>query len=134
MQEKYFIGINSNRKILGRYLLSIHGDNIPVSAQQVSQEVFETSIQKNHNYLSEDLTSYYEEIDDRTEEEKKQAKISEINQKAYQDIISKYPEWKQLNIIRNKDYNLQAYEEMTVFIDQIRAYSDLEVRKLDDVL
>ena len=57
MQEKYYIDIDSNRKITGRYLLSFHGENIPVSAQEVSQEVFNTSIQENHNYLNEDLTT-----------------------------------------------------------------------------
>lgn len=61
----------------------------------------------------------------------KEQLIEKINQKAYSDITAVYPEWKQLNIIRNKDYNLQAYEEMTVFIDQIRAYADLEVMNLE---
>ena len=67
MQEKYYIDINENRKILGRYLLSIHGDNIPSTAKEVSQEVFETSIQENHNYLSGDLKT--ETRDMRTAEE-----------------------------------------------------------------
>ena len=55
MQEKYYIDIDENRKIIGRYLLSFHGENIPSTAQQVSQDVFESSIQENHNYLNEDL-------------------------------------------------------------------------------
>ena len=67
MQEKYYIDIDSNRKITGRYLLSFHGENIPVSAQEVSQEVFETSIQENHNYLSGDLTTELRDM--RTPEE-----------------------------------------------------------------
>ena len=137
MQEKYYIDIDSNRKILGRYSVSIHGENIPVSAQQVTKEVFNASIQENHNYLNEDSTTYYEEVDERTEEEKKQAKIQEINKKAYQDIILKYPEWKQVNISRMKDYNAETqlgYEEMTAFIDEIRAYADLEVMNLEGVL
>ena len=57
MEEKYYIDIDSNRKILGRYLKSIHGENIPSTAQEVSEEVFNTSIQENHNYLSEDLVT-----------------------------------------------------------------------------
>lgn len=68
------------------------------------------------------------------DESKKQSKISEINQKAYQDIILKYPEWKQINITRMKDYNSETqleYEKMITFIDEIRAYADLEVMKLD---
>ena len=67
MEEKYYIDIDENRRIVGRYLLSIHGENIPVSAQEVSQEVFETSIQENHNYLNEDLKT--ETRDMRTPEE-----------------------------------------------------------------
>ena len=57
MEEKYYIDIDSNRKILGRYLLSIHGENIPNTAQEVSEEVFNISIQENHNYLSEELVT-----------------------------------------------------------------------------
>ena len=57
MEEEYYIDIDSNRKILGRYLLSIHGENIPNTAQEVSEEVFNTSIQENHNYLSEELVT-----------------------------------------------------------------------------
>ena len=57
MEEKYYIDIDENRKILGRYLLSFHRENIPNTAQEVSEEVFNTSIQENHNYLSEDLVT-----------------------------------------------------------------------------
>ena len=57
MEEKYYIDIGENRKILGRYLLSFHRENIPNTAQEVPEEVFNTSIQENHNYLSEDLVT-----------------------------------------------------------------------------
>ena len=67
MQEKYYIDIDSNRKIIGRYLLSIHGENIPSTVQEVSVEVFNTSIQENHNYLNEELTSCIKDV--RTAEE-----------------------------------------------------------------
>ena len=67
MQEKYYIDIDENRKILGRYLLSIHGENIPVSAKQVTKEVFDTSIQENHNYLNEDFKTELRDM--RTPEE-----------------------------------------------------------------
>ena len=67
MQEKYYINIDSSRKILGRYLLSIHGENIPNTAQEVSEEVFNTSIQENHNYLGEDLVTELRDM--RTAEE-----------------------------------------------------------------
>ena len=67
MQEKYYIDIDENRKIIGRYLFSFHGENIPSTAKEVSQEVFETWIQENHNYLSEDLTTCVKDV--RTAEE-----------------------------------------------------------------
>ena len=67
MEEKYYIDINENRKIIGRYLLSFHEDKIPFSAQEVSQEVFETSIQENHNYLNENLITEIKDV--RTPEE-----------------------------------------------------------------
>ena len=67
MQEKYYIDIDENRKMIGRYLKSFHGENIPVSAQEVSQEVFETSIQENHNYLNEELVTELRDM--RTPEE-----------------------------------------------------------------
>ena len=55
MQEKYYIDIDENRKIIGRYLRTMHGENIPSTVQEVSGEAFNISIQENHNYLSEDL-------------------------------------------------------------------------------
>lgn len=67
MEEKYYIDIDSNRKIIGRYLFSFHGENIPSTAQEVSEEVFNTSIQENHNYLNEDLVTELRDV--RTAEE-----------------------------------------------------------------
>ena len=83
MQEKYYIDIDENRKILGRYLLSIHGDKIPSTAQEVSEEVFNTSIQENHNYLNDDLKTCYKEY------EKTQEEINEIRkQEIYTELDS----------------------------------------------
>ena len=83
MQEKYYIDIDENRKILGRYLLSIHGENIPSTVQEVSQGVFETSIQENHNYLNDDLKTCYKEY------EKTQEEINEIRkQEIYAELES----------------------------------------------
>lgn len=67
MEEKYYIDIDKNRKIVGRYLKSIHWENIPISAQEVSQEVFYASMQENHNYLNEKLVSEIRDV--RTAEE-----------------------------------------------------------------
>jgi hypothetical protein len=54
----------------------------------------------------------------------------EINQNAYNEIVVKYPIWKQMNITRIKDYNeetLAEYNFMTTFIDEIRAWADYEI-------
>ena len=67
MEEKYYIDIDENRKLIGRYLDSIHGENIPLTAKEVTEEVFNTSIQENHNYLNEDLMTELRDM--RTAEE-----------------------------------------------------------------
>ena len=67
MQEKYYIDIDENRKIIGRYLRTMHGENIPSTAKEVLQEVFEISIQESHNYLNDDLTTCVKDV--RTDEE-----------------------------------------------------------------
>ena len=64
MEEKYYIDIDENRKIITRQL---EGQKIFNGAIEVSQEVFNTSIQENHNYLNEDLKT--ETRDMRTAEE-----------------------------------------------------------------
>ena len=61
---KRYIVIDENRKIITRQL---EGQKIFNGAIEVSQEVFETSIQENHNYLSEDLTTELRDM--RTPEE-----------------------------------------------------------------
>lgn len=63
----------------------------------------------------------------------KEQKIQQINNKAYEEIIEIYPLWKQQNIIRNKDLNnesLDLYNQMSSFIDFIRAYSDEEIKNI----
>ena len=83
MKEKYYIDIDENRKILGRYLLSIHGENIPNTAKEVTEEVFNTSIQENHNHLNDDLKTCYKEY------EKTQEEINEIRkQEIYAELES----------------------------------------------
>ena len=58
---------------------------------------------------------------------------TEINQHAYNEIVEKYPLWKQINITRIKDYNeetLAEYNSMITFIDEIRAWADYEVLQI----
>ena len=91
MQEKYYIDIDENRKIIGRYLLSFHGENIPSTAQEVTEEVFNTSIQENHNYLNEDLTTCIKDVrtSEEIEEQERLAKLpsSEELQKNTIEIV-----------------------------------------------
>ena len=94
MEEKYYIDIDSNRKILGRYLLSIHGENIPSTVQEVSEEVFNTSIQEGHNYLSEELVTELRDM--RT-----------VQQIAKEEILAKLPTQEE---ILNDKITLKALE------------------------
>ena len=96
MQEKYYIDIDENRKILGRYLRTMHGENIPSTAQEVTEEVFETSIQENNNYLNDDLTTCIKDV--RTAEEisyeasfPSQAELNNIEFEA--KLLEKLIEW-----------------------------------------
>lgn len=69
------------------------------------------------------------------DESKRQAKINEINQQAYNEITLLYPEWKQSNIqsdfLQYPDNEIfrKNFEDMRLYINQIRAYADLEVMK-----
>ena len=131
MENKYYILIDENRRIITRYTLDVHGDSIPKEATEVKKEVFEISFQEKHNYLNEDLVTEMKEF--RDSKEIKQAKINEINSNAYSDITAVYPEWKQINITRIKDYNeetLVKYNSMITFIDEIRAWADYEILML----
>lgn len=73
-------------------------------------------------------------IREKTFEEKK----AEINAEAQREIIAEYPLWKQNNI--QSDYTQYSdnkifkknFEEMRLYINQIRAYADLEVMKLEN--
>ena len=67
------------------------------------------------------------------DESKKQAKINEINSKAYYEITLLYPDWKQANVtadyLQYPDNEIfkKNFEDMRLYINQIRAYADLEV-------
>ena len=67
MENKYYILIDENRRIITRYTLDVHGDSIPKEATEVKKEVFNISIQENHNYLNEDFKTELRDM--RTPEE-----------------------------------------------------------------
>ena len=106
-------------------------DEIKIEDTQYSSE--EYFISKNYPYIikGEQILCLPEKIE--TDEEKYERIKNEINQKAYEEIIKAYPEWKQINIIRNKDNSLEEkalFDEMSLFIDNIRNSSNQEIEKL----
>ena len=95
MEEKYYIDIDSSRKILGRYLQSFHS-KIPSTAQEVSKEVFETSIQENHNYLNENLITEIRDL--RTPEQlAEEERLSKLP--TQEDILNAKIELKALELL-----------------------------------
>ena len=71
---KYYIVIDNYRKIIARQL---ELQNLLNGAVEVTKEVFDTSIQENHNYLNEDLTTCFKEYE-KTKEELNSIRKSEI--------------------------------------------------------
>ena len=83
---KYAHYDKTNGKLLGWYDDEIH-NNIPKPNIQVSDEVWEEAINNNYNYVDvETKTLSFKDF--RTLEEIKTSKISEINGKCKQEIIS----------------------------------------------
>ena len=66
---------------------------------------------------------------------KKQVKINEINQNAYDEIILLYPLWRQSNIQTDSILtgNNVELEKMNSFILQIRTKSDKEVELIKSI-
>lgn len=121
------------RKILGYYSEEVH-DTIPKPNFEITDEAWSLAINENHNFI--DQNGITKIVEFRTKEEVKSAKEAEINGRAHNEIIEKYPLWKQANI--NADYTQypeseifkKNFEDMRLYINQIRAYADLEVMKL----
>lgn len=115
-------------KILSENEKKINGTKALEAGEKIVDEflVKTTAPSEFHSWNFETLEWFFDE-------NKKIQKITKINQKAYQDIIETYPEWKQLNIIRNKDNSLEEkdlFNEMSNFIDNIRKNSNEEIEKL----
>ena len=101
MEEKYYIDIDSNRKLLGRYLKSIHGENMPSTALEVTEDVFNASIQENHNYLNEDLMTELRDMRTAEEiaEEERLAKLPTQEDIENSKLTLKIFEMKELGLI-----------------------------------
>ena len=111
---KYIINYTEQGKILG----FAKGDtdlNI-----EVSNAIWFEAQSYNKIILDGDNISF-DKIDWRTPEEIEAQRVQAIKQKASELITSKYPDYKQLNIIRVAGIEL---EEMTAYIDGIRAISN----------
>lgn len=106
-----------NNKILGWYIDDIH-DIIPTPNIEVSDEQWKEAININANCYED---GKFIVKDFRTPEELDIQRIQAIKSKAGELINSKYPDYKQLNIIRVGGVEL---EEMSAYIDSIREISN----------
>ena len=104
-------------KIQGWYSDDIHSE-IPTPNIEVSEEVWQEAININANCYED---GKFIVKDFRTDEEIEIQRIQAIKSKASELITLKYPDYKQLNIIRVGGSELDA---MTAYIDGIRAISN----------
>ena len=102
---------------MGWYSDDIH-NIIPTPNIEVSDEVWQEAISINANCYENGEFVFK---DFRTDEEIEIQRIQAIKSKAGELINSKYPDYKQLNIIRVGGAELDA---MTAYIDGIRAISN----------
>ena len=109
--------LDKENKILGWYDDSIHSE-MPIPNIKVSEEVWQEAININANCYED---GEFIVKDFRTPEEIEIQRIQAIKSKAGELINSKYPDYKQLNIIRVGGAELDA---MTAYIDRIRAISN----------
>lgn len=107
----------STNKLLGWYDKKIHLD-IPTPNIKVDKKVWQVAIDINANCYENKKFIFK---DFRTDEEIEIARIQAIKQKASELINSKYPDYKQLNIIRAGGAELEA---MCAYIDSIREISN----------
>ena len=108
---------NTN-KILGWYSDDIHSD-IPTPNIEVTDEIWQEAININANCYE---NSKFIVKDFRTDEQKEQQRIQQIEAKCNQSIESVYPIYKQINITNLlTPYTEEDREVMKVFIDNKRA-------------
>ena len=108
---------NTN-KILGWYSDDIHSD-IPTPNIEVTDEIWQEAININANCYE---NSKFIVKDFRTDEQKEQQRIQQIESKCNQSIESVYPIYKQINITNLlTPYTEEDREVMKAFIDSKRA-------------
>lgn len=103
--------------LVGWYDKNIH-DYIPTPSIEITDDEWSKAIKINANYY--DGTSFINK-DLRNSLELELDRINNIKDKAKELIISKYPDYKQLNIIRLGGGDLT---NMSIYIDKIRKISN----------
>ena len=104
-------------KILGWYDSDIHSD-VPTGSIPINDNEWQLALEINANYYENNKFIFK---DLRTSEDIELQRILDINRKAEELILTRYPEYKQLNIIRLGGMDLDT---MGRYIDYIRDTSN----------
>ena len=115
---KYVNIENGTNKLLGWYDKEIHLE-IPTPNIEVTDEVWQEALNINANCYE---NGEFIRKDFRTDKQKEQQRIQEIETKCNQVIESNYPIYKQINITNLlSPYTEEDREDMRAFIDNKRA-------------
>ena len=108
---------NKTNKLLGWYDKEVH-TKIPTPNIEVSDEVWQEAININANCYE---NGKFIVKDFRTDEQKEQSRVQQIESKCNQSIIDVYPIYKQINITNLlTPYTEDDREDMKSFIDSKR--------------
>lgn len=111
--------VDKNNKLLGWYDKEIH-DVIPTPNIEVTDDIWQAAIEINSNFYDKN-SKEFKNKDFSTNKERELKRVSDIKRKASNLISAKYPDFKQLNIIRVGGSEL---ENMNSYIDKIREISN----------
>ena len=124
---------NGTNKLLGWYTKEIHS-KIPTPNIEVTDEVWQEAININANCYE---NGEFIRKDFRTDEQREQQRIQEIETKCNQVIEAVYPIYKQINITNLlTPYTEQDRDTIKVFIDNKRAICQQAIAngtKIEDV-
>ncbi len=124
---------NGTNRLLGWYTKEIHS-KIPTPNIEVTDEVWQEALNINANCYE---NGEFIRKDFRTDEQREQQRIQEIETKCNQVIESNYPIYKQINITNLlAPYTEQDKEEMIAFINNKRAICHQAIAngtKIEDV-
>ena len=124
---------NRTNKLLGWYTKEIHS-KIPTPNIEVTDEVWQEALNINANCYE---NGEFIRKDFRTDEQREQQRIQQIEDKCNQEIEDVYPIYKQINITNLlAPYTEQDRDTMKVFIDNKRAICHQAIAngtKIEDV-